>query len=311
MHHEHETLVGRHLRRDLSSVGHVLTPRFIEAIATRQTVSEELRVSRRLFGGGWLYHQAVPTGDGVAVTVRDISSAKREERRLRRASLTDELTQLYNRRGFLSLGERQLGLARRQEKDAVLLYVDMDDFKALNDQYGHAEGDRALVAIGRLLRRVVRDCDLVGRMGGDEFTILAFDADRAAARSIQRRIEERLALMNAAGECAMPLSLTIGHTRVRPDEHAPLTELLHRADALLYARKRRRKLTNATTARAANRLRNASTGIAIAGRGRPVRAPALVVPPDVAAIARATAVSAASRASAAPAGAGFGPRRLT
>lgn len=305
----HDTLVGCHLRRDLASVGQVLTPRYLEAIATRKTVSEELRVSRRLFGGGWLHHQAVPTGDGIAVTVRDISSRKREERRLRRASLTDELTQLYNRRGFLSLGERQLGLARRQERDAVLLYIDMDDFKTLNDLHGHAEGDRALVAVGRLLRRVVRDCDLVGRFGGDEFTILAFDADRAAARSIQRRIEERLALMNAAGECAMPVSLTIGHTRVRPSEHAPLIELLHRADALLYARKRRRKLTGASAARSANRLGLATSSEP--GRQAPARAPALVVPPDVAAIARATAVGAASRAAAVPPGAGFGSRRLT
>ena len=300
------SLVGRRLAADLREiVGSDMLSRYIEAIAARQTVSEEVRVNRRRFASGWLYHQAVPTGDGLAVTIRDISARKREEVQLRRATLTDDLTHLYNRRGFMTLAEQQLRLARRQDKDAVLLYVDMDDFKALNDRHGHAEGDRALAAVGRLLRRAVRDCDVVARMGGDEFTIMALDADRAAARSIQRRIEERVMLLNASGELAAPLSLTIGHTRVRPSEQAPLAELLARADTLLYARKRRRKLTATSTAKAGNRPR-ARTSLSRS----PVSAPALVVPPDVAAIARATAVAAASRVGLAPNGTPYGPRRM-
>ena len=292
---ERAALVGRRLRRDLPrTLSDALLPRYVEAIRARQSVAEEIRVDRRQFAVGWLYHQAVPTADGLAVTIRDISSHKREAVRLSRASLTDELTRLYNRRGFLTLAEQQLRIARRQDKDAVLLYVDMDEFKALNDAHGHAEGDRALVAVGRLLRRAVRDCDVVARMGGDEFTIMALDADRAAARSIQRRIEERVALLNASGELAGPLSLTIGHTRVRPTEHASLAELLARADTLLYARKRRRKLTasatSSTTARTASRPRARP----MPSRA-PVSAPALVIPPDVAAIARATSVAAVSR----------------
>ena len=173
--------------------------------------------------------------------ISPFASARRV--RLRRATLTDELTQLYNRRGFLSMAEQQLRVARRQVKDAVLMYIDMDDFKTSTTEYGHAEGDRALTAVGRLLRRAVRECDVVARLGGDEFTIMALDADRTAARLIQKRIEERVALLNASGQLAAPLSLTIGHTRVRPNDQAPLPELLARADALLYARKRRRKLT--------------------------------------------------------------------
>jgi diguanylate cyclase (GGDEF)-like protein len=308
-----DQLIGRRLRRDFAeSFGVELWERYVTSITSRQSVAEEIRVNRRQFTGGWLYHQAVPTGDGLAVTIRDVSARKREEVRLRRASLTDELTQLYNRRGFLTMADQQLRLARRQGKDAVLLYVDMDEFKDLNDRYGHAEGDRALSAVGRLLRRAVRDCDVVARMGGDEFTIMALDADRVAARSIQRRIEERVALLNASGELAAPLSLTIGHTRVRPSEAASLPELLARADALLYARKRRRKLAAKTTSRAISRGRPRTTL-----NRSPVAAPALVVPPDVAAIARATAVAAA--ASAAAAGIGtlgavgatrFGPRRM-
>lgn len=238
----HAHLIGRRVRRDYpTAIGDRLVARYQEAIATGEPTVEEVRTDRRLFSAGWLYHQAVPTIDGVAVTVRDISVRKRDEQRLRRATVTDELTLLYNRRGFLALADQQLRVARRQGKDSVLLYVDMDDFKSLNDRFGHAEGDKALIAVGRLLRRAVRDSDVVARLGGDEFTVMALDADRTGARLIQKRIEERVALLNTSGTLATPISLTVGHTRVRPTDHAPLTDLIARADGLLYARKNRRK----------------------------------------------------------------------
>jgi len=304
VHAERQHVIGRHLRRDFPEAlsGEVFT-RYTKAITEHTPIVEELRVNRRQFAGGWLHHQAVPTADGIAVTLKDISSRKREEMRLRRATLTDDLTSLYNRRGFLTLAEQQLRIARRQEKDAVLLYVDMDDFKMLNDVYGHAEGDRALAAVGRLLRRAVRDSDVVARLGGDEFTIMALDADRAAARIIQKRIEERVTLLNASGELAMPLSLTIGHTRVRPTDHATLGELLARADALLYARKKRRKLTSNARASVRQRVKGSLNRV-------PLAVPALTVPPDVAAIARAAAVSAAARFPTAANGKPFVPQRM-
>ncbi len=287
-----DELVGRRLRRDLPEhVSNLLLEQYVDAIALNTALAEDVRVDRRRFAASWLLHQAVPTAEGVAVTIRDISTRKREEVRLRRASLTDHLTQLYNRRGFLTLAEQHLRIARRQEKDVVLLYVDMDDFKQLNDSYGHGEGDRALMAVGRLLRRAVRDCDLVSRMGGDEFTIMALDADGVAARLIQRRIEERIALLNASGELAAPLSLTIGYTRVRPSDNASLSELLVRADQLLYARKRRRKLTVAASTRVAGR-RSSAVGPTV--RNNALLSPTTLLPPDKAAIARAAAVAGVS-----------------
>lgn len=235
-------LIGRRVRRDYPApIGTYLMDVYARALESGEPFTEDVRVNRRIFSAGWLFHQAVPTNDGIAVTIRDISSRKREEKRLRRATVTDELTLLYNRRGFMALGEQQLRVARRQGTDTVLLYIDVDDFKPLNDLYGHAEGDKALMAVGRLLRRTVRDSDVVARLGGDEFTVLALDADRTGARLIQKRIEERVAMLNASGLLAAPISLTVGHTRVRPTDSAPLAELLARADSLLYARKKRRK----------------------------------------------------------------------
>jgi diguanylate cyclase (GGDEF)-like protein len=299
-------LSGRRLGRDLvSPISGDIVARYVEAINGRTAVDEEIRVNRRHFAGGWIHHQVVPTAEGVAVTIKDISTRKREEVRLRRASDTDVLTSLSNRRGFLTLADQQLRIARRQDKDAVLFYVDLDDFKPLNDTYGHAEGDRALAAVARVLRRAVRDCDIVARMGGDEFTIMALDADRSAARIMQKRIEERIALLNASGELAAPISLTIGHTRVRPADEASLAELLARADALLCARKKRRRLTAMSNPRAATQApsRNVRNRAGMAG-------PSSLVAPDAAAIARVTALAAAARVPGAPAGAPYQPRRM-
>ena len=274
-------LSGLRLRRDLPQLGSSLFERYAEAVTFMTTVAEEARVSRRLVRASWLRHQATPTSDGIAVTLHDISVQKREEVRLRKASFTDDLTRLHNRRGFMALAEQQLRLARRHGKDAVVMYVDMNGFKELNDNFGHAVGDRALIEVARLLRSTVRDCDVVARLGGDEFTILALDADGFGARAIQKRIEEQLLLLNAAGTLPTQLGLTIGHTRVRPTDPAGICELLSRADQLLYARKRRRALTVAASGAKAAR----------APRRTPRSMPTVPIPPEVAAVALAAARS--------------------
>jgi diguanylate cyclase (GGDEF)-like protein len=280
-----EQLMGRRIREALPTpMADMLFDRYVDAITLRTAVVEELRVDRRAVAAGWLFHQAAPTADGVAVTVRDISLRKREELRMRKACLTDDLTRLYNRRGFMALAEQHLRIARRQGKDSVVMYVDMDDFKQLNDHYGHAAGDRALMAVSRLLQSTVRDCDVVARMGGDEFTILALDADVMGARAIQKRLDERLALFNASGELPMALSLTVGHTRVRPSDTSSVIELLARADQLLYARKRRRQMTKAAESRHRERTPQR------APRRTPQLAP-VPIPAEVAAIARAAAMA--------------------
>lgn len=238
-----QQLAGLRLRAAWpADVGDRLVIAYGLALTTAVPLVEELRVRRYLPTTTWLYHQAVATGDGVTITLRDISDRKQAELQLRRATETDELTGLSNRRGFMMLAEQQLRVARRQRKDAILLYIDMDNFKSMNDRFGHGEGDRALAAVGRLLRHTVRDSDVVARLGGDEFTIMALDTDRVGARLIQQRIERQIDQLNASGELAAPISLTVGYTRIRPTDAAPLTEFLARADGLLYARKKRRPL---------------------------------------------------------------------
>lgn len=284
------TTTGLRLRRDLPQVGSLLFERYLDAVTFLTPVAEEARVDRRLLKASWVRHQVMPTSDGLAVTLQDISQQKREELRLRRASFTDDLTRLHNRRGFMTLADQQLRLARRQGKDAVVMYVDMNGFKELNDTYGHAVGDRALVAVARLLRNTVRDCDVVARLGGDEFSVLALDADGLGARAIQRRIEEQLLVLNASGTLPTAIGLTIGHTRVRPSDPAGICELLSRADQLLYARKRRRALALAAAASAtAGAVKTARSP-----RRAPRAVPTVPIPADVAAVAMAAARSLSS-----------------
>ena len=213
---------------------------YVAAVETGTSIVSEMRVSPRRFATTWLWHQAVPVDGGIAVTIRDIAERKKEEESLRRASLTDELTGLYNRRGFLTLAEQQLRLARRQGKDLVLFFADLDGFKQVNDRFGHAAGDRTLKAVAQLLRGAVRDSDIVARLGGDEFTVLAVDGDAHAAAVIRRRIAQRINTLNARNELAAPLSVSIGHVRVTASQPHSLEELLASADKVLYQHKSQR-----------------------------------------------------------------------
>jgi len=213
---------------------------YVRAIEHGTSIVSEMRVSPRRFATTWLWHQAVPVEGGIAVTIRDIAARKQEEENLRRASLTDELTGLYNRRGFLTLAEQQMRVARRQGRDLVLFFADLDGFKQVNDRYGHAAGDRSLKAMANLLRGAVRDSDIVARLGGDEFTVLAVDGDATAATAIRTRINQRITSLNARNELVAPLSVSIGHVRVTATQSRTLDDLLASADRVLYQHKAQR-----------------------------------------------------------------------
>jgi diguanylate cyclase (GGDEF)-like protein len=169
----------------------------------------------------------------------------RGEAEARAAALTDELTGLYNRRGFRALAEHQLRIARRSGGDLVLLYVDLDRFKPINDQFGHAEGDRALCQMADLLRATVRDTDVVARLGGDEFAVLVVDADAATERAVTRRLSLALAQRNALPDRRYALAMAMGAARFDDDRGAELDDLLRRADESLYAAKRAPRLQTA------------------------------------------------------------------
>ncbi len=164
------------------------------------------------------------------------SMAEREIAALQLASI-DDLTQLSNRRGFEALAEHALSMCRRMGTPASLLFFDLDRFKAINDTFGHAEGDRALVTFAQVLRRVLREMDVVGRMGGDEFVALLLGSNAAAGDAVIDRLGQALAEANAELQGRYTITYSVGRIEYDPGRHDSVKRLLADADGAMYARK--------------------------------------------------------------------------
>jgi two-component system cell cycle response regulator len=156
-------------------------------------------------------------------------------------SLIDELTGLNNRRGFLALGEHYVKLANRSGMPFMVAFVDLDCMKKINDTFGHQEGNRALVEAANVLRDSCRRSDILSRIGGDEFAILIADVDENCADVIRRRIQQKLDSCNTNAGRRYLLSLSIGIVAANVREPADLEQLLHEADALMYAQKQKKR----------------------------------------------------------------------
>ena len=155
----------------------------------------------------------------------------------------DELTGLNNRRGFLALAEQSMRLARRQHAPFLLLFMDLDELKTINDTLGHAEGNRALIEAAEVLRSSLRQSDILARFGGDEFgafCLCSGDRDEAVVRA---RIATTLAELNRLPDRAYPLNFSLGVLRCSPDEDAGVETLLERADQLMYLEKKGKRDT--------------------------------------------------------------------
>jgi len=152
---------------------------------------------------------------------------------------TDELTGLTNRRGFEMLTEQALAICRRGGEPASLLMIDMDGFKAINDQHGHEEGDRALIEFSRLLLTVFRESDVVARLGGDEFAVLLTGTNDADSQRALARLNEAVTERNQYSDRAYPLAFSGGTTTCQTDQkNQDIAELLRQADAQMYDQKR-------------------------------------------------------------------------
>jgi len=180
----------------------------------------------------------------MSTVIRDITERKQTEATLRSLSLVDDLTGLYNRRGFLAFAEREWQRAQREGRTVFLFYLDLDDFKAVNDTYGHAEGDSVLRAVAGLLRSTFREADVVARLGGDEFTALAAAPTADAEPLMRMRLASAMAAYNAQPGRIAPVRLSMGVASA--DLRAAgglcsLAALMVEADQQLYEEKRSRK----------------------------------------------------------------------
>jgi diguanylate cyclase (GGDEF)-like protein len=154
-------------------------------------------------------------------------------------ALTDELTGLYNRRGFMALAERQLKLGRRSGRGMLLFVMDVDCLKYINDSFGHCEGDRALKRTAEVLEQTFRDSDVVARLGGDEFGVLAIEASGHSEATIKARLFECLK-SNCAKESPYQISLSLGLARFDSGSRTSIGELMAKADQTMYEHKKQR-----------------------------------------------------------------------
>ena len=151
-------------------------------------------------------------------------------------ALTDELTGLYNRLGFLYLTERQLKRVRRSARDILLFFIDVDGLKSINDSFGHSEGDSALIHTAEILINTFRDSDILARLGRDEFAALVMEASGHNEATITARLRESLETVNAQ-EPRYALSLNVGVARVIPRTASSIAELMLQADRAIYQAK--------------------------------------------------------------------------
>ncbi len=177
----------------------------------------------------------------LAALISHCYSQRRIVDELLELSHVDELTSLYNRRGFNNLGEQELRLASRERRPVGLFFIDLNGMKQINDDLGHEEGDRALVDAATLLRKTFRDSDVVARLGGDEFAVLAHDCSERGADAVRDRLDAAIANFNAAALRSYRLSMSVGLVTRMPDDTRPLAELVKEADARMYREKRRNR----------------------------------------------------------------------
>ena len=160
---------------------------------------------------------------------------------LRAVALVDELTGLYNRRGFLALAQQQLRVADRLGSQLCQIFVDLDGLKRINDTLGHPAGDRALAETAQLLRETFRDSDVIARVGGDEFAVLTMDSVAADAEAMLARLADRMAAHNAWLDRDFVLSLSTGVALYDGANPSSVGELLAEADAWMYENKRAKR----------------------------------------------------------------------
>lgn len=181
----------------------------------------------------------IPVEEGAFLVVRDLTSYKTLQEELLLQALTDELTGLYNRRGFKMMAEQELKHCHRLKNEVVLLSIDIDTFKQINDTYGHDEGDRVLKLVAKTLETSFRSSDIIGRWGGDEFLVLALDAPSGAVDLLTARFKQALFDISQRQGLPYMIAVTIGSAFSNVKTVSSLEQLIQQADKAMYTNKHR------------------------------------------------------------------------
>jgi len=174
-------------------------------------------------------------------TLRDVTERKQMEEEIRALSLTDELTGLYNRRGFLTLADQQFKVAARWQSDIPLIFADLDGMKWINDNLGHLVGDQALIETATILKNTFRKSDIIARIGGDEFVTLALGVTDTTSLTIINRIQEEIKSLNIQKNRSFKLSISTGIAYFDPQFPCSVDELIAQADKSMYKHKQSKR----------------------------------------------------------------------
>lgn len=158
---------------------------------------------------------------------------------------TDELTGLYNRRGFFALANHQTKLANRNKMKILLIYTDIDDLKKINDTLGHQKGDNALIETANILKKTFRKSDIIARIGGDEFVVFSIDATEDNYKKLTSHLRDNLESFNKNEKKQFNLSLSFGKAIYDYKHPISIDKLLSKADAGMYKEKLREEKSRA------------------------------------------------------------------
>lgn len=170
--------------------------------------------------------------------LRDLAEMAEQELAAVQLATLDELTMISNRRGFVSLAQHALNISRRKELPVSLVFLDLNKFKHINDTYGHAEGDKALVAFAEQIKNTFRDSDVYARLGGDEFVVLLTDTPIEIVEDILQRFEQNLKTYNEEARRGYDICYSLGLARYDSNKHESIEDLLSEADDIMYQDKK-------------------------------------------------------------------------
>jgi len=177
------------------------------------------------------------------VILKDLASMVEQELSAVQLATMDELTNINNRRGFTLLAQQNLAVFKRQNMPASLVFFDLNKFKTINDQFGHAEGDRALIDFAQLLKNELRESDLFARLGGDEFVALLTNTSKIEAKDIVNRFKQTVEAFNLKVNREYDISFCSGIVEYDETKHQCIDTLLAESDALMYRQKKQASQT--------------------------------------------------------------------
>lgn len=173
--------------------------------------------------------------------LKDLASMVERELAAIQSATVDELTNISNRRGFLTLAQHSLNLCIRNNFPVVSVFMDLDQFKPINDTFGHAEGDSVLVAFAGLMKDIFRDSDLIARLGGDEFVLLLSKTSTKQAEHVIDKFSQSLEQYNQEAARGYEVSFSYGIVEFDHTKHRTIEELLAASDSLMYELKKSKK----------------------------------------------------------------------